>query len=274
MPEGPELYLTSCYINKVCKDRIFGGAVVKSDVNKNCEIPWNCNYRISAASRGKELKLKLTNIENSQELVILMRFGMTGTFQFTSVKGIPKHSHLRFYTADKKSKRILNFVDTRRFGKWELSDQWSKDRGPDPMFEYENFRENVLSNLSQPVFNKPICEVLLNQKYFNGIGNYLRAEILYRAKIPPFEEARKILETLNNSVNTTNNDILYLCKTVPLEVVNLPDNKYTDQDSETFSLWLSCYENKNMNWMKDSNNRTIWFSGDPGSLMPQLKNKK
>ena len=38
----------------------------------------------------------------------------------------------------------------------------------------------MLENLEKSVFNKPICEVLLNQKYFNGIGNYLRAEILYR----------------------------------------------------------------------------------------------
>jgi endonuclease VIII-like 1 len=42
------------------------------------------------------------------------------------------------------------------------------------------FSENVLVNIEKPVFNKPICEVLLNQKYFNGIGNYLRAEICYR----------------------------------------------------------------------------------------------
>ena len=42
------------------------------------------------------------------------------------------------------------------------------------------FRNNVLQNLEAAAFNKPICEVLLNQKYFNGIGNYLRAEILYR----------------------------------------------------------------------------------------------
>lgn len=42
------------------------------------------------------------------------------------------------------------------------------------------YRENVLSNLEDAAFDKPVCEALLNQKYFNGIGNYLRAEILYR----------------------------------------------------------------------------------------------
>ena len=49
------------------------------------------------------------------------------------------------------------------------------------MFDYDNFRQNIIDNLDEPAFkNKPICEVMLNQKYFNGIGNYLRAEILYR----------------------------------------------------------------------------------------------
>ena len=45
----------------------------------------------------------------------------------------------------------------------------------------ENFRKNIVDNLGGPAFkNKAVCEVLLNQKFFNGIGNYLRAEILFR----------------------------------------------------------------------------------------------
>ena len=41
--------------------------------------------------------------------------------------------------------------------------------------EYKEFRQNVLDNLEDAAFNKAICETLLNQKYFNGIGNYLRS---------------------------------------------------------------------------------------------------
>ena len=37
---------------------------------------------------------------------------------------------------------------------------------------------------------------MLNQKFFNGVGNYLRAEVLYRLGIRPFEKARTILEAL------------------------------------------------------------------------------
>ena len=67
-----------------------------------------------------------------------------------------------------------------RFGKWKVSDSFSSNRGPDPVREYELFRKNILTNLHSKTFKKPICEVLNDQMYFNGIGNYLRAEILYR----------------------------------------------------------------------------------------------
>ncbi len=77
--------------------------------------------------------------------------------------------------------RVLSFVDFRRFGHWEVNTDWGSDRGPCPILDYENFRQNVITNLEDSTFkNKAICEVLLNQRYFNGIGNYLRAEILHR----------------------------------------------------------------------------------------------
>eukprot|EP00095_Tigriopus_kingsejongensis_P011467 maker-scaffold582_size130280-snap-gene-0.24 protein:Tk11467 transcript:maker-scaffold582_size130280-snap-gene-0.24-mRNA-1 annotation:"endonuclease 8-like 1" len=103
---------------------------------------------------------------------ILFRFGMSGCFKFTAPDDLPKHSHLRFSTL--AGGHILSFVDYRRFGRWEIEGQWGKDRGPDAVREYEKFRSNVLGNLTNSAFNKPICEVLMNQKYFNGIGNYLR----------------------------------------------------------------------------------------------------
>ena len=39
----------------------------------------------------------------------------------------------------------------------------------------------MLRNLADKAFDRPICEALLDQRFFNGIGNYLRAEILYRS---------------------------------------------------------------------------------------------
>ena len=41
-------------------------------------------------------------------------------------------------------------------------------------YQTKDFRSNILNNLEDVAFNGPICETMLNQKYFNGIGNYLR----------------------------------------------------------------------------------------------------
>ena len=185
MPEGPEISLSCLFVNNVCSGRLFTGEVIKSAVSKNPDVPFTSpRYTIRAEARGKELALFLTCLkkkpdENGSRVRLLFRFGMTGRFRFTSATDIPKHSHLQFYTMEEPQK-VLNFVDSRRFGSWRMSESWGEERGPDPMTEHEEFKKNILEHLEEVVFNRPICEVLLNQKYFNGIGNYLRAEILFR----------------------------------------------------------------------------------------------
>lgn len=180
MPEGPEIRLTSLFVNQVCLGKDFAGKVVKSAVSKSSDVLFTSpRYTIAAEARGKELALLLSCQESKNNVRLLFRFGMTGRFCFVPAAELPKHAHLQFYTL-KEPQHILSFVDIRRFGSWRVCDSWGEDRGPDPMTEHDEFKRNVLSNLDKPVFDKPICEVLLNQKYFNGIGNYLRAEVLYR----------------------------------------------------------------------------------------------
>ncbi|XP_072258356.1 endonuclease 8-like 1 [Pyxicephalus adspersus] len=286
MPEGPELHLASLFVNKVCAGLHFAGKVEKSAVSKNPEVPFSCpKYTISAVSRGKEVKLILTPASDKNEAAcIVFRFGMSGSFKFTTEDELHKHAHLRFYTKD-KTRRVLSFVDPRRFGSWEFNGSWQPERGPCVMMEYEKFRENVLKNLSDKAFDKPICEALLNQKYFNGVGNYLRAEILYRLHIPPFMPARAVLEAVKHQnqngdlslskklkIKKENPDILQLCHLVPLEVINLGGKGYDPEHADGYSAfekWLQCYFVPGMKSMKDSNGRTIWFEGDPGPLTPK-----
>lgn len=142
--------------------------------------------------------------------------------------------------------------------------------------EYETFRGNVLENLKKAAFNRPICETLLNQKFFNGIGNYLRAEILYRCEIPPFTCARDVLEPLAElpMVKSESPDILQLCHLLPSEVINLTggvgyDPEAGGKDYDAFSNWLRCYYNPDMTNAVDHNSRTIWFKGAPGPMVPK-----
>ncbi|XP_043349910.1 endonuclease 8-like 1 isoform X1 [Dermochelys coriacea] len=305
MPEGPELHLASCYINTVCAGLIFSGKVEKSEVSKNPEVLFESDaYLISATSRGKEIKLTLMPLkeENTlpgrgrgregqsqngpqQPMDLVFRFGMSGSFKLTSGAELPKHAHLRFYTKESPC-RALCFVDFRRFGRWEVHGMWQLDRGPCVMLEYEKFRENVLRNLSDKAFNKPICEALLNQKFFNGIGNYLRAEILYRLKIPPFEKARTVLEALQHrkqqspdltlskkvKLKQENPDLLELCHVVPMEVIHMGGKGYGTEpsdDTAAFEEWLQCYCVPGMRSLRDGNGRTIWFQGEPGPMAPK-----
>jgi len=264
------------FINQVAKHHKFGGRIVKSEVStKNPDVNFEAkSYLISAETRGKELKVFLEDKKDSKSKThLLFRFGMSGCFKFTPVEDLPKHAHLRFFTLEEKPQQVLSFVDYRRFGRWELEGDWGKDRGPDPIFDYENFRKNVLEHLATAAFNKPICETLLNQKYFNGIGNYLRAEILFRAGIQPFTLAREVLEPLAEGlVKSEGPDILELCNIVATEVLSLDKGKNYDPDSEgsegSFSAWLRCYYVKGMNNLQDGNGRTIWFAGEPGPMAP------
>ena len=216
-------------------------------------------------------------MNNNQHEVkhLLFRFGMSGCFKLASVDEIPKHAHLQFFT--KSGNKVLCFVDYRRFGRWTINGKWGEDRGPDPIDEYPDFRQNVLDNLDNVAFNRPICETLLNQKYFNGIGNYLRAEILYRSHIPPFTQSRSLLEPLkameDSKIKAENPDILDLCHLVPKEVLTLGGGKGYDVDhdpeeEQSFNNWLQCYYQDGMKNLVDGNGRTIWFDGPAGPMKP------
>ncbi|XP_070618790.1 endonuclease 8-like 1 isoform X1 [Erythrolamprus reginae] len=290
MPEGPELFLASRYINAECAGITFTGKVEKSEVSKNPEVPFESDgYLISAASRGKELKLTLTPLKQEglekRPMDLVFRFGMSGNFKLVPISDMPKHAHLRFYTQE-KAPRVLCYVDVRRFGKWEVDGTWQAERGPCVMLEYERFRDHVLRNLPDKAFDKPICEALLNQKFFNGVGNYLRAEILYRSKIAPFEKARTVLEDLQKGLQVSgatlskkvklkreNPDVLEVCHLLPMEAVNLGGGKGYDptnqEDAEVFLEWVQCYSVPGMKSLRDANGRTIWFQGDPGPLAPK-----
>ena len=96
----------------------------------------------------------------------------------------------------------------------------------------------------------------MNQLYFNGIGNYLRAEIMYRASQDPFEEARIAL--------TKNPKLLELCETVPFEAYLIGGGQLKDWKNpfdipeNGFSDWLTCYGKSECSLI-DANGRKLWY---------------
>jgi endonuclease VIII-like 1 len=215
------------------------------------------SFRISAVSRGKEFKLLLEHSGGTEHL--LMTMGMSGYFKVTPTGEEIKHSHLMFDAADGTT---LSFVDVRRFGKWSFND-WNKLRGPDPVREYNVFVNHIMTNLLKRDFDKPLHEVLMNQKYFNGIGNYLRAEILYRLDINPFQPARDVI--LSYKVK----ELFELCRDIPNQAYLLGGgNLYTWETPQELEMhtsigswtdWMKCYGNKEMCSEMDNIGRRFWF---------------
>jgi endonuclease VIII-like 1 len=250
MPELAELRLTADYINQTAKGKIFHN-VRKNPTHKCPEISEELDFPfiIKAESKGKELMLEITPQRmDGERKYLMMTMGMSGHFKWLVEGTTHKHAHLIF-NSDGGS---LAFVDVRRFGKWKWG-SWGNDRGPDPTTDFQNFIRNIKNNLHKNDFNKPICEVLMNQKYFNGIGNYLRAEILYRVNVNPFIPAREAL--------TSHSEIYELCRWAPLQAYKLGGGVVESyrQMLNSWEEFILCYNRPNMSKVKDKNGRTFWY---------------
>lgn len=261
MPELAELKLTADYVNSVSPGKVF------YSIEKNPEHKWkdissdiSFPFEIQARSRGKELMLEISTAEvfchekNIDVKHLMMTMGMGGRFEWVPEGFKVKHTHLQFNCADGGH---LAFVDIRRFGKWNWG-FWNPKRGPDPTTEYFKFCNNVNQNISNKVFDKPIYEVLMDQRFFNGIGNYLRAEILYRiSPTSPFTPAREFIEKHRW-------ELFSLCRDIPILVYEIGGGSIKDWKNpfgqvSSVSTFLKCYGNKNMKKILDRNDRTFWY---------------
>lgn len=252
MPELAELKFTSDYVNQVSEGATYV-RVEKNPVHKcdDLDIPFE-SFKIKAKSKGKEMVLYFLDENSDKFIPVRITMGMSGHFKLTNTGDEAKHAHLKFY---RKDGTTLSFVDVRRFGKWKQGLVWSDNRGPDPTTEYKAFWDNVMTNLTK--LKKPLYEMLMDQKYFNGIGNYLRAEIIFRAgDVDPFLPAGMQFARYPK--------LLDLCRDIPLLAyakgggsIKDWDNPFGDEAiQERFML---CYGNAEMAKRKDRNGRTFWY---------------
>lgn len=122
-------------------------------------------------------------------------FGMTG--QWSPQPG--KHVCMHMQLVDNKTGKLsdIYFNDSRHFGtikfvqgKRKLNEKLN-ELGWDPLQrdiqEYDAFIHSHLK-----VSKKPIGDVLMDQKLFAGIGNYIRAESLYLCKLSPWRPANSL----------------------------------------------------------------------------------
>lgn len=263
MPELAEIKIMAEYINEVCQGEDFTSISVSPEVEKRLSLVQPSElqmFSISAEARGKELRLTLSSGADTRFISAAM--GMSGHWYACYGSDVPKHTHLKFRAVSGKN---VCLVDARRFARWKWSEGWAANRGPCPLTQTESFVRNVVYNLHKKAFSQPIHLVLMDQQYFNGIGNYLRAEILFRAEQDPFEEARVAI--------AKNPKILELCSQVPQEAYMIGGGQLKDWQNPFnvpaggFAEWIQCYGRSDSRII-DKNGRTFWYFQSQIKLKP------
>src|SRR2546423_6467909 len=118
-----------------------------------------------------------------------IHLGMTGTLRVEPSDFRPeKHDHLVLH----QTKLALVFRDARLFGRVRFhhgksAPDWWRAGGPD--IASEQFDRKFFDAFLQRHARAPVKAVLLLQKGFAGIGNWMADEILWRARIAPLRPA-------------------------------------------------------------------------------------
>jgi formamidopyrimidine-DNA glycosylase len=142
---------------------------------------------IGSTRRGKQM---LFEFSGNNKLGI--HLGMTGKTHVENSDFLPgKYDHFVLYQRD----RALVFTDLRQLGHVrfhhgpENPEWWKRDA---PEIDSREFDQKLLNKILDRHGQAPIKAVLLMQKSFPGIGNWMADEILWRVKILPSKRSGKL----------------------------------------------------------------------------------
>ncbi len=193
MPEGPEIK----YISEVCKTYLLNYSII--------DIISNSKTVLKLPSKSK-----LIDVQSKGKLLILIfkdyyfhiHFGLTGWITFENP------SYPKYELTFKKGDDILTVYidDSRRFSKLKFLNENKHDivlrkLGIDIFsedFTLEAFKEQIEK------VDKKLVAFLLEQNKFCGIGNYIKNESMYIAKIDPYSNTsdldEKDIKNLYNAI--------------------------------------------------------------------------
>ena len=212
MPEAVEIKIISDYLHQNWTNKILIslGWDSKSKFSKEknrikglelVKVP--CRIE-GVYSRGKLIIIECIN-RDEETIYMVSQLGMEGKWVNQ------KSNHSNFYlcfgnlNSDKTAYQIEDqwyFDDSRHFGHFNVynnMDEPTKSHGPcllttalydpntklkpyQPTMSLVLFTENIKN---KRIKTKELCDYLLDQKKSAGIGNYLRAEIMYRCNFNP-----------------------------------------------------------------------------------------
>lgn len=241
MPEGPEIKFNSLLLNKkIIGDKIIN---IKALSKKKVYIP-----KISTV-KSISCKGKLLFIETI-DYYIHIHFGITG---WIYINEEPNYTKYIITT----NKNIIYIDSMRKFTKLNIySKKTHLDKlqklGVDILSKYFtiDYFTQTLQNTSSI-----IAPFLLNQNKFSGLGNYIKNESLYIAKIYPKTKSNKIDKT---KIKKLYKAIRYVAFSVLLEFCKNNKLKLDKETSKIIPKKINIpYYFKIYGRSKDNNNKII-----------------
>lgn len=227
MPEGPECLIMSEIIYNVVGKKLIDIEIIKGRYKKNGP-PENFEEftdEFPIKLLDVNCKGKMIYLEFSNDWFLVSNLGLTGEWEYVSGEMNNNDGNVIFDFG--KGGKLL-YHDTMSYGQFRIFNdrQIMKSLidklGVDVLTKditMSEFRE-ILSKKKN--LNKPIVEVISDQSNFAGIGNYLRSEILYAAKINPFMKTEDILNDAHDM------------KSLKKWVFNLPRKSYRKNGSGNY----------------------------------------
>ena len=148
----------------------------------------------SVLSIGRHGKVLDFLMEGGNHLI--SHLGMSGSWRLSPERVVEKHAHVRFWGMRPDGGRIwFTYVDPRRFGRMFYWDQeghsrYTADWGVD--VSTEQFHGDYIRSVFKRHPQRKLKELLLDQKYFAGIGNYLACEVCAHSGLRPTRRVKTL----------------------------------------------------------------------------------
>lgn len=214
MPEGVEVKISADLIKPLVIGKQVRRIAVGADSRYNVHVPKGyVEFEKSFITKGDINvieKCTITDVQTHGKFMywtfdngwyMFSTFGMTG--QWSPIPG----NHVCFEMklidynvalTSEQSRSEIYFNDPRHFGTIQFTnckavlDDKLNELGWDPL--QSGMDETLLKFVAKTCSksNKPIGQVLMDQKVFAGVGNYIRAEALYAAKMSPWRVSSSI----------------------------------------------------------------------------------
>ena len=185
MPEGPEVKIASDYFNEFFSEsKKIEFEIISEYYDKKYFPVFKTISELLKTAKPTYTIGKNIFLDLEENLIFNFHLGMTGGWSNELVK----HCHFRAFDSNNE----IFFKDVRKFGNMKIITQAQFKEKFNSHYDLLSKSYCLKSHLNYLEKNirakKSICSLIMDQKYFPGVGNYIKSESLYISKIHPEEK--------------------------------------------------------------------------------------